>query len=564
MSAAATSDADRPWLRKYPPGVPAHLDHPRQMVPEMLEESVRRWPERAALRFSRSQWSYRRLEAESERFAAALAREGVGPGDRVALCLPNCPAHPIALLGALRLGATVCQLSPLWIGEDLEAVLRDAAPKVVVTLETLYPILARTPSGPAIPLVYVARLREFYPAPVRPFVNLAVRRHGFSTRFPAGPNVRAWRRAVRTPGACPIYRGDPATTVAVLQYTGGTTGTPKAAMLTHRNLLANVRQANAWNTTRRLGEEVYLAAIPLFHIYGLTVALLLALAEGGTVVLELRPDPAEILRLIQRYRPTQFPGVPALYRALLERPDVGRYRLSSIRYCVSGSAALPAETARRFERATGGQLVEGYGLTEASPVTHANPVQGERRPGSIGLPLPDTDQRIVEADGGLPLPPGEVGELEVRGPQVMLGYYGRPEETAAVLCDGWLRTGDLARVDPDGYAYLVDRKKDLINVGGLKVYPLEVERVLGEHPGVAEAAVVGVPDAAVGEVPRAFVVRAPGATVTAEELAGFVRERLAHYKVPRSFEFRESLPKSGIQKLLRRQLRGEPSPTASR
>jgi long-chain acyl-CoA synthetase len=547
----------RPWLAKYPASIPPHLTYPPKLLTDLLDDATEKWPERPALVFYGSRWSYRRFREAVDRFAAGLAREGVGPGDRVALVLPNCPAYPIAFFGTLRLGATVVQVSPLWTADDLEGLLADARPRAAVTLETLYPNLTHGASARAIPLVVVARLRGFYPAFQRPFVNLVLRRRGFSTAFPRDPRVRPWRAVLAAERPTPRIAQDPATTVAVLQYTGGTTGTPKAAMLSHRNLLANVLQTDAWNTTRRPGEEVFLASIPLFHIYGLTVAFLVAVLEGGTIVLQLRPEPAELLRLVHRHRPTQLPAVPALYAAMLARPDLARYDIGSIRFCVSGSAALPAEVQRRFEQATGGSLVEGYGLTEASPVTHVNPVEGERRLGSIGLPLPDTDHRVVDPDGDRPLGVGEVGELEVRGPQVMLGYFRQPEETAGVLRDGWLRTGDLARLDADGYAYVVDRKKDMINVGGLKVYPREVEEILLTHPAVAEAAVVAGPDPTLGEVPWAYVVRRPGAQVAPEALTALVRAHLAHYKAPRRIEFRERLPKSGIQKTLRHVLRDE-------
>ena len=346
------------------------------------------------------------------------------------------------------------------------------------------------------------------------------------------------------------------TTFAVLLYTGGTTGRPNASMISHRNLVANVVQCVVWNTTREPGKEVVVASIPFFHIYGLTIALLLGLADGATIVMQTRPEIRELLKLIDRYHPTQFPGVPALYQAFNQQSDLAKFNIRSIRYCVSGSAALPVEVAKRFESLTGAALVEGYGLSEASPVTHVNPVEGERRAGSIGIPVPDTFERIVDPEQrGRVLGTGEVGELEVKGPQVMLGYYHQPDETALVLADGWLKTGDVARVDAEGYCYIVDRRKDMINVSGMKVYPREVEEVLFQHPAVADAAAIGVPDAEHGEVVKAFVVKRPAAQVTAEELIAFVRERIAHFKAPRSVEFRTSLPRSGVQKVLRRVLR---------
>ncbi|MFY9717001.1 MAG: long-chain fatty acid--CoA ligase [Thermoplasmata archaeon] len=560
MGAAAFEPIERPWLAKYPSEIPAHVAIPPKLLTELIGESAARWADRPAFVFYGSKWSYARFWQESERFAAALARDGVGPGDRVGLYLPNCPAYPIALFGILRLGAIAVQISPLYIGQDLARLLDDSAPKALVTLEILYPNLERLAPERSVPVVYVARLREFYPFPKRLFVNLVLRRQKRSTRYPAGAAIRSWALAVRTPGQMPIRPGDPATTVAVLQYTGGTTGVPKAAMLTHRNLVANLTQGNSWNTTRVPGTEVVLASIPFFHVYGLTVALLMGLAEGATIVLQTRPDVPELLGLVVRYRPTQFPGVPALYQALLQRPDLAKYDLRSMKYCLSGSAPLPVQVARRFEEVTGASLVEGYGLSETSPATHANPVAGERRVGSIGLPLPDTDEKVVD-DAGRTVPTGEVGELAIRGPQVMLGYYRQPEETARVLRDGWFLTGDVARLDADGYAYIVDRKKDVIIVGGMKVYPREVEEVLFQHASVADVAAIGVPDPMHGEVVKAFVVLRPGTSATESELIAFVRERIAHFKAPRSVEFRTSLPRSGVQKLLRRSLR-EPAATA--
>jgi long-chain acyl-CoA synthetase len=563
VRADSLTDPSRPWLRHYPDGVPAHVEVPGSSVPGLLEDSVRRWPDRTALLYYGARWSYRRLWAESGRFAAALQREGIRAGDPVGLYLPNCPAYPIAFLGILRAGAMVVQVSPLYLGQDLVRLLKDAGPKALVTLELLYPNLARVASEVAVPVVFVGRLREFYPLRLRPFVNLVLRRNKMPTRVPVGPTIRSWRRAVRETGNVPPVSIDPATTVAVLQYTGGTTGLSKAAMLTHRNLVANIAQLHAWNTTREPGRETVLACLPFFHIYGLTVALLEGLADGSTIVIQTRPEVRELLRLIDRYRPTQFPGIPALYQGLLRQPDLPRFHLRSIKFCMSGSAPLPVEVQREFESLTGASVVEGYGLSETSPVTHANPIRGERRAGSIGLPIPDTEERIVHPETGAVLPDrDEVGELAVRGPQVMLGYYRQPAETASVLNDGWLLTGDLARIDADGYAYIVDRKKDLINVGGFKVYPREVEEVLFQHRAVADAAVVGAPDPERGEVPEAFVVRKPGAAVTGEELIEFLRERIAHYKVPRRIEFRHALPRSGIQKVLRRVLREGTAPPA--
>jgi len=555
---AITGDGDRVWLRWYPDKVPKHIAIPDSLVTELIEESVRRWPDRTALIYYGSKWSYRRFWDESERLAAALAREGVGPGDRVALYLPNVPAYPIAFFATLRLGAIVVQVSPLYLGQDLARLLKDSRPKALVTLEILYPNLVKIRDEVAVPAVFVARVRDFYPWYLRPFVNTVLRRQKMPTEFPNDPSVRPWRTAVGTAGSAPLHKSDPRTTPAVLQYTGGTTGRPKAAVLTHRNLVANIVQGNSWNIRLEPGNEVVMASIPLFHIYGLTVALLMGLNAGATVVLQTRPEIRELLKLIDRYQPTQFPGVPALYQAFNHQPDIARHHIHSIKYCVSGSSALPVEVQKQFMQLTGASLVEGYGLSETSPITHVNPLAGEPRIGSIGVPIPETDQRILDLETGTKvLATGEVGELSVRGPQVMTGYYNQPEETALVMKDGWFSTGDVARIDPDGFAYIVDRKKDMVNVGGMKVYPREVEEVLFQNPGVADAAAVGAPDPERGEYVVAFVVRKPGVAVTAEELIAFVRERIAHYKAPRRIEFRDSLPRTGVQKVLRRVLREE-------
>ena len=558
VDAPAPADIDRVWLKQYPPGVPQTVEIPPVLLTELIGASCEKWADRTALIYYGAKWSYRRFWEESERFASALRQNGVGPGDRVAVYLPNCPLYPIAVFAVLRLGAIVVQTSPLYHGQDLTRILQDSGPKAAVTLEILYPNVAKVRAEYPVPVVFVARLREFYPWYLRPFVNSVLRKQHLPTDFPRETWVHPYSTAVRSQDTVDLYRADPARTVAVYQYTGGTTGVPKAAMLTHRNLVANVTQANAWNTTLTPGAEVIIASIPFFHIYGLTIAMLVGLAEGATIVLQTRPEIRELLKLIDRYQPTQFPGVPALYNAFNQQPDLGKFRIRSIRFCLSGSAPLPVEVARRFESLTGASLVEGYGLSETSPATHANPLRGQRREGSIGLPLPNTDERVVDLEtGSRVLGPNEVGELSIRGPQVMLGYFAHPEETGDALRDGWFRTGDVARIDPDGYAYIVDRKKDMINVSGLKVYPRDVEEVLYQHPAVQDAAVVGVPDVERGEIVKAYVVKKPAAAVTADELIDFVRERVAHYKAPRLVEFRDSLPRSGVQKVLRRVLRDE-------
>ncbi|HXQ94671.1 MAG TPA: long-chain fatty acid--CoA ligase [Thermoplasmata archaeon] len=552
---------DAAWFAHYPANVPRTIEIPNVRLPDLVEPSVEEWRDRTALIYYGRRWTYREFWEASGRVASTLVADGFVPGDRLALYLPNSPAHPIAFYGALRLGLTVVHVSPLYLGQDLIRVLTDSGAKGIVTLDILYPNLAKVADSVRVPHVYVAETREFYPWPTRMFVNLVLHRQGRTTGVPKSAGVRPWRYLVSGSGTFAKPVTDPAKEVAVYQYTGGTTGWPKAAMLSHRNLVANALQCRAWFSAQSPGQSVVLAAIPFFHVYGMTVALNYPLLHGATIVLENRPDPDETLKLIGKYRPSELPGVPALYAAINHHPDVGKTNIRSIKVCVSGSAPLPAEVARRFEELTGGNLIEGYGLTEASPVTHANPIGGERRTGSIGLPLPLTDQRVYDlVDRTKVLGPGEVGELAVRGPQVMLGYANAPAETAAVMLGDWLLTGDIAKIDSDGYAFIVDRKKDLVDVGGFKVYPREVEEVLYQHAAVAEAAAVGVPDERLGEVVKAFVVLRAGGTATEAELIAFVRERIAHYKAPRTVEFRTELPKSAVQKVLRRMLR-EGAPT---
>lgn len=558
MNVSGEPVSGRPWLAHYPEYVPRELVIPDLPVPGLLQESARRWPSRTALIFHGRRWSYSTLWTLSGHVAGNLARAGARPGDKWALQLPNCPAYPAAFFGALRAGLQVVQVSPLYLGQDLERVLADSGAVGLVTLDVLYPNLRAVRSKlPRLAHVYVAHLAEFYPAWLRPFVGLTLRRRGLSTQMPPSAEARPWPELL-APADPPRISIDPARTVAVYQYTGGTTGIPKAAMLSHRNLVANALQCRAWFALQPLGTAVTLASVPFFHVYGLTVALTYPISAGSTIVLQLRPEVPEILKLIRKHHPSEFPAVPALYAAIAAHPKLPTRAIRSIQVCVSGSAPLPAEVARRFEALTGGYLVEGYGLSEASPVTHCNPIRGQRKPGSIGLPLPLTEHRVVDLDGGSTvLPTGATGELAVRGPQVMLGYDGHPEETAAALRDGWLLTGDIATLDADGYAFIVDRKKDLVIVGGLKVYPREVEEVLFQHPQVAEAAAFGVPSPELGEVVAAVVVRRPGSSATEAELIAWVRERIAHYKAPRHVAFRDTLPRSAVQKVLRRTLREE-------
>ncbi len=548
---------DRPWLAHYEPGVPAEIQVPELTVDGLLRRAGAEHPDRTALIFFGARTSYRQLDAAVDRFAHVLRGMGVEHGDRVSLHLPTSPAFVIAFMGALRAGAVVVAMSPLYVERELGILFEETRPSIAITLDALAPRLRRLHGDAGVPdRMIVTGIQDSLPIPLRWLYPIKARRDGTwhpQPHTPETPNLfRLLREAPPTPFESAAVPDD----LALLQPTGGTTGTPKAAMLTHRNLVANAEQVAVWFPG---AEEfpVVLAPLPFFHIYGLTVDLNYAMLAAGTLILLPRFDPHQVFAAIVKHRPSLFPGAPIMYQTLANHPDAGKYDLRSIRACISGAAPLAPEVQNGFEAATGGRVVEGYGLTEASPVTHCNPVMGDRRNGTIGLPFPGTDARVVDPASGTPLAIGEVGELEVRGPQVMAGYWERPEETAAALRNGWLCTGDMARMSPDGYFTIVDRKKDLVIVGGMNVYPREVEEVLLAHPAVREAAVIGVPEERHGEVPRAFVVLKPGATVTPEELVQHCEANLARFKVPRTIEFRPELPKTMIGKVLRRDLRTE-------
>jgi long-chain acyl-CoA synthetase len=491
------------------------------------------------------------------RFAAGLVRLGVRPGDRVALHLPNCPQFLIAYYGTLAAGAVVVPFNPLYVEREIAHQLADSGAEVSVTLDVLYPRVAAARSQTSVREIIVTGIQHYFPPLLRALYPLKARRDGLLVRVPRARDVHRLAELLDHPAPAPDVHVDPGA-VAVLLYTGGTTGIPKGAMLTHRNLVSNVLQARSWFTQLQPGADTAIAVIPFFHSYGMTSAMNFCVSSGTRLVLLPRFQVEGTLKSIARYRPKVFPGVPTLYTAVINHPQAGGYDLRSIAACISGAASLPVEVQSRFETLTGGRLVEGYGLTEASPVTHANPIFGTRKAGSIGIPFPDTDARIVDLEGGMTmLGPGEVGELIIRGPQVMQGYWNRPDETGRVLRGGWLYTGDMARMDEDGYFYIVDRKKEMIITGGLNVFPREVEETLYAHPAVLEAAVIGIPEKYKGEVVKAFVVLKPGAEASTGELIEHCRRFLAPFKVPRDIAFRTQLPKSLVGKILRRVLAEE-------
>ena len=549
--------AERPWTRHYDPGVPATLHYPEVPLTALLRETAAQHPTATATIFFNRKRTYASLYADVRRFAAGLQGLGVKKGDRVALMLPNCPQFLIAFWGALEAGATVVPTNPLYTAREVQHQLADAGAETVVVLSRLYPVVKQAREGTAIKNVIVTNIKEEMPPLLRLLFTLAKERkdgHRQPFRGDVGavalPDLLA---GAGEPAPVEVSPGD----IAVLQYTGGTTGVPKGAMLSHRALVANTLQCRAWFTNLRDTRGVFMTVMPLFHVYGLTVAMNLAVQSGAALVLEPQFDLKHVLGDIQRHKPDVFPGAPRIYNAIINSPLAAKYDLRSIDACISGSAPLLVETARRFKELTGGHLVEGYGLTEAAPVTHCNPLfgEGKQKVGSIGVPFPDVEAKIVDLETGeRDLPAGEVGELVLRGPQLMDGYYRSLEDTASVLRHGWLHTGDIARVDEDGYFFIVDRKKEMIIVSGFNVYPREVEEVLATHPAVLESAAIGVPHPIKGEEVKAFVALRPGATATPEELIAHCRTGLAPFKVPKEIELRESLPKTIIGKVLRREL----------
>jgi long-chain acyl-CoA synthetase len=548
----------RPWHSRYDPGVPSSVQTEPRILPDLLRDAAARFGERDALRFLGARVRYAELDAAASRFAGSLGALGLPRGARVAIQLPNLPQTAIAFLGTLRAGDVAVMTNPLAMPPEIEQQWADAGCEAAVVADFLWPKLAPLRGRLPVREWIVASIPEYLTFPRKQIAPLKLRRAKppLTADVPREPGVRRFRALVdRSPAAGPVEPPG-LDDLAALQFTGGTTGASKGAMLTHGNFAHQAQQLVAWMPELVPGNEVFLGALPFFHVFGLTVGLILPIALGATIVVE--PNPRDIGRLIgavNRHRVSIFPIVPAMVHAIARHPRARKLEVGSLKLCVSGSAPLPEETLRRFEEITGGRVVEGYGLTEASPVTHVNPTRGRRKVNHIGMPLPDTDCRVVSTeDGASDVPAGAEGELLLRGPQVMKGYWNRPQETAEALRDGWLHTGDLAAMDAEGYFRIVGRKKDMIVVGGFKVYPDEVDRTLAEHRDVMESATIGLPDDRRGEIVKSFVVLREGVSLDPETLRAFCRERLAAYKIPREIEIRASLPKSSVLKVLRREL----------
>jgi long-chain acyl-CoA synthetase len=550
--------ADKPWLASYPPEVPGDYEFPEVPLTRLLDDAAASFPTTTALAFLGTRITYRELKEQVDRFATALAGLGVTKGDRVALVLPNCPQNVIAFFAALRLGAVVVEHNPLYTETEMAHQLADCGAEVVVCLDKVYDTVAAVRGRTSVKHVVVASVVDYLPAKERLLLQLPVakaKRTKAEITAPVPKGTKTFLRllaAAKTPARQVAV--DPRNDLALLQYTGGTTGLSKGAKLTHYNLVANAYQNRLWLPDVQAGREVTLAVLPLFHAYGLTVCMNLTVLIGGTLVLIPKFDLPAVFKAIDEFKPTLFPGVPPIYKAIVDSPEVRRHDLKSIKACISGAMKLPLETQEQFEKVSGGRLVEGYGMTETSPSTHGNPVYGKRKIGTIGMPLPGTECKVVDQDDpSKEVPIGEPGELLIRGPQVFSGYWNRDDETP-LTDDGYVLTGDVARMDDEGYFEIVDRKKELIIAGGFNIYPSEVENVLFSLEGVADCVVAGVPDRYRGETVKAYVVRQPGSTLTEEDVVAHCAEHLTAYKVPKIVEFRESLPRTMVGKVLRRVL----------
>ena len=543
--------APRPWLRHYDYWVRSNLSYPGRSLSDILSITAVERPDRPATQFLGAQLTFLELKRRADELAASLARLGIVKGDRVGIMLPNCPQYIFSAFAVLRLGAIVVNINPSYTAREVLTVATDSGVRIVITLDALAPLVQAVRAQTTIEHVIVSSLAEYSAAAAAP------------PRL-EGTHTLAALLVPVTAADLPRVPMDPHD-VAVLQYTGGTTGTPKGAMLTHANIWANIVQTESWTNPSYIlnGGERYLVVIPYFHIYAFSVCMMVGLRIGALQIIHPKYEPDAVLASIRDFRPTYFPAVPTVFVSLLNHPKVGEYGLEHVRLFNSGGAPCPVEVMEEFERRIGRPLNEGYGLSETSPVTHSTAQLACRKLGTIGLPFPDTDMKIVDIETGVrELPIGEVGELCVSGPQVMKGYWNKPDESANVLrtdASGrvWFHTGDIARVDEDGYTSIVQRKKDMIIVDGYNVYPSDVESVLYTHPAVRLAAVIGIPDTYHGEIVKACIALKPGTSATNDEIVAFCRESLTEYKVPRVVEIRETLPMSAVGKILYRVLRDE-------
>ncbi|ART77525.1 long-chain-fatty-acid--CoA ligase [Sutcliffiella horikoshii] len=547
---------NKPWLSLYPEEIPHEINFEERTLQSYLKQAAEEYPTKTAISFLGKKLTFEEVYDQSLKLANYLKELGIEKGDRVSIMLPNCPQAVISYYGVLLAGGIVVQTNPLYMERELEYQVNDSGSEIIITLDILYPRVSKVKALTKLKHVIVTGIKDYLPFPknmLYPFVQK--KQYGIVVKVEHSGQNHLFTEIIKQSEAQTIDVAiNPNEDLALLQYTGGTTGFPKGVMLTHMNLVSNTMMSVKWMYKCKKAQEKVIGILPFFHVYGMTAVMNLSIMQAFEMVLLPKFDPETTLKAIQKEKPTLFPGAPTIYIALLNHPDIKKYDLSSIDSCISGSAALPVEVQEQFERVTGGKLVEGYGLSEASPVTHANFLWDERVSGSIGIPWPNTESVILSMENGELAPTGEIGEIAVRGPQIMKGYWNRKEETEAVLKDGWLLTGDLGYMDERGYFYVVDRKKDMIIAGGFNIYPREIEEVLYEHEEIQEVVVAGIPDAYRGETVKAYIVKKAGSKLTEEELDQYTRKHLAAYKVPRYYEFRDELPKTAVGKILRRAL----------
>ena len=554
----------RPWLAHYDKGVPQTIEYPKAPLFHFLEQAARKYPDHACTIFNGAVISYKEMNALSDHMAAALVELGVKKGDRVGIFMPNVPQFVVAYFGILKAGGVVVAVNPTYPPDEVLTPVNDADIQIMFTLTRFYNVLKTVREKSKLRKIIVTNVKEALPPVLRILFTL-VREKKEGHHIEGIANEDVWMKdllAKHANSPRPQVEVSPDDT-ALFQYSGGTTGVPKGAVATHSNVMADTLMIKSWMVNLEEGREITLMAIPLFHVYGMVAGMTFSMASGASMVMVPNArDIPSVLENIHKYKPSIFPGVPSLYNAINNRPEVkaGKVSLHSIKACISGSAPLMRETKETFEALSGGKVFEGFGMSETPTATHCNPLLGENRTGSIGLPLPNVDAKIISLDDGeTELPIGEVGELVVNGPMVMKGYHNMPTETANTLRkikDGktWLFTGDIARMDEDGYFYIVDRKKELIKPGGFQVWPREVEEAISAHPKVLEVGVGGIPDPNRGETVKAWIVVKPGEALTVDELKAFCKEHLAPYKVPTHYEFRKELPKTTVGKILRREL----------
>jgi len=555
--AGALKYEDKPWLKSYEEGVPEFVDYEELCMPDYLDRSARDFPEMDALIFQGYRLKYKGLKDMVDRFATCLTDFGVKKGDAVAILLPNVIPCVAAYYAIMKVGGITVMNNPLYSDVELEHQFNDSGSKVLITLDLLGNRMIDLRPKTKIKEIIYTSIGDYLPFPKSLLFPLVAKKKKLAADVKEAADVYKWKDCIAKYAANPPSVKLDFEGVAMYQYTGGTTGVSKGVMLTHANLSKQVQHLAAWFPKFERAAERMLGALPFFHVFGLSTTMNFSIHMAWTDILVPKPQTEPLLEAIGKFKPTFAPLVPTMYVGMVNHPDIRKTDMSCIKGCFSGSAPLPVEVITDFEKVTGAVIVEGFGMTETTPVTHVNPFAGgARKVGSVGLPISDTLCRIVDLDDGVTdMPAGEPGELIVKGPQIMKGYKGMPEETANTLRDGWCYTGDIATMDEDGYFYIVDRKKDMIISGGYNVYPRDIDEVFYEHPKVQEACSIGVPDLKRGENVKVFVVLKEGETATEEELIEFCKDKLATYKLPTEVEFREELPKTNIGKILRKDLR---------